>query len=142
MSQDSVLMRWNPDWVTGVDAIDSDHMEMLSRLETLVASVVAGVSAAEIEKTMVTLAQYIDGHFRREEQLMEQTSYPGLADHRAAHDALRNRFAFSIQHRAADSPSLTWELVDFLSYWLARHLDTHDRTMAVHLRANLPPSAV
>ena len=45
---------------------------------------------AEIEKIILFLSDYVDQHFTKEETLMREKAYPGLAEHLAEHTRFQN----------------------------------------------------
>ena len=84
--------------------------------------------------TLDRLDEYIGSHFAMEEGLMRQAAYPYYEQHRAQHDAMRQRSAQLIGSSRAGRMVLTQEVVDLLANWLVEHIRDHDRRMIAHLR--------
>ena len=132
------MLAWNPSWETGVPEIDRQHRMWLAQVEKLFQAIVGRQEPAAICDVLMFLASYVDSHFRLEERFMERSAYPGFAAHKAVHDELRSKVASLIEAHNLDPASLTDEITDFLSGWLIRHIDEHDRAMARHLKKACP----
>jgi hemerythrin-like metal-binding protein len=66
-------------------------------------------------------------HFSTEEELMEQTSYPGLAEHRAIHqEMLTKATEFLACHDERDIASYL-QFLRFMREWLRDHLKHVDK---------------
>jgi hemerythrin-like metal-binding protein len=126
-------VEWDPVWETGIEIIDSQHRYLLEQLNGLVAAQEPDRLEAEASRALVLLVEYVDFHFQMEEAYMEGTGYPGLAEHRQAHDRMREQ-AQSLSrsgHRFSLREAL--RIRDFLLNWLVGHFTTHDHAMARHL---------
>lgn len=143
--EDAIAMAfldWNPDWNTGVTTIDAQHQVLLRHADALFQAILAGGERAQAERTLMFLADYVEYHFRTEEELMAQAGFDGLAAHRAAHDALRAKVAeIAARTAGGGTSSLTADVMDYLRMWLVAHLDGEDRKMAGHLRMVFAPSS-
>ena len=131
---------WDPAWHTGVVEVDRQHRQLLSQMERLASALVEGREAAETERTILLLGDYIETHFRTEEELMARTGYPGLDEHRAIHDGMRTsvlELAMAYQRNPVEVPG---NVMDFLTRWLVDHITGHDLRMAVYLRQGHAPS--
>ena len=125
---------WDPSWDTGVADVDHQHRELLRQMERMMTALVEGRQAAETERTILMLGDYIETHFRTEEDLMARSGYPGLAVHRAVHDGMRAQviaLAATYQRNPAEVPG---DVMDFLTSWLVDHMTGEDLKMALHLR--------
>ena len=124
---------WNPAWDIGNPEIDRQHHELFLRMGNLAAAIEGGSPFAELERTLLHLGDYIESHFTMEEGLMAGSSYPGLDQHKAAHDALRRRVQALVDDYLGGRQELQMELMDFLVAWLVEHLGGEDRLLAAHL---------
>ena len=75
--------------VTGNVMIDEQHRELIGKIQKLVRCCKEGGGKLEAIKTLDYLADYTDFHFREEERLQAEHSYPGLTEHREKHAELR-----------------------------------------------------
>ena len=75
--------------VTGNEMIDSQHKELIDRMNKLLESCEQSNDKAVAVKTLDYLADYTDFHFSAEEQLQREIEYPGFAKHHEQHEAFR-----------------------------------------------------
>jgi len=133
-------MEWNAAWETGIPAIDRQHRELLQRANGLLAAILAGAPEPGVEEMLFHLAQYTDYHFRDEERLMADSDCPGRAEHRQAHDLMREKVAGMVEREERAAHPLTSDLIEFFYDWLTNHMGTFDQALAAHLREWTPSS--
>ncbi|MCK6519793.1 hemerythrin family protein, partial [Myxococcota bacterium] len=80
-----ILSGWTPGMSVGVPELDSQHRELFTRLNRLVAAIRAGRGSADVAPVLAFLDDYTREHFADEERVMERAGYPALAEHRAQH---------------------------------------------------------
>jgi hemerythrin-like metal-binding protein len=78
-------MEWTKDLSVGVDTIDSQHKELFSRINGLVAAIKEHTCKYRIGDVVRFLDEYIVFHFGEEEKYMLQYGYPGYTGHKAQH---------------------------------------------------------
>ncbi|MDD5286406.1 MAG: hemerythrin family protein [Desulfuromonadaceae bacterium] len=76
---------WRDSLAIGVEAIDNQHRELLSRFDRLLNACESGQGADELKSTMSFLEVYIKSHFNDEEALQKLHRFPGYEEHRAQH---------------------------------------------------------
>jgi len=118
-----------------VPAIDRQHQELVHRMELLAAAIALGGEQEELERTLLFLGDYIEVHFKTEEDLMDAYSYPGKERHQAIHNELRAKVKALVESYLEGRQALNMEVMDFLIAWLVEHLAAEDRLLANHLRA-------
>ena len=79
-------------------------------------------------------------HFAHEEQLMIESAYPRLEDHRAQHADLLSSVAniygwVDTGLIDTDHSAVSAALLNFLKKWLLDHIVTHDMNMGVFLQS-------
>ena len=79
-------MEWTKDLSVGVDKIDSQHKELFSRINGLVAAIKEHTCKYKIGDVVRFLDEYIVFHFGEEEKYMLQYGYPGYPAHKAQHN--------------------------------------------------------
>lgn len=114
---------WSDDMSVGVGVIDSDHKVLFQILHHLRRLLKTGDEAEALRKALADLHEYTDYHFKREEALMEACEYPGLPNHRKAHERIIAKIKVYIQKTAAE-PGLFQanELVEYLEAGLQAHI--------------------
>ncbi|MGE5503164.1 MAG: bacteriohemerythrin [Actinomycetota bacterium] len=130
-------LAWTSDLTTGVGQFDDDHRHLLGIYNELFAACFAGLASTVIADILERLLSYTNDHFRREEEAMRQTRFPGLAEHEAAHDGLVMRLSElrqSLQRGSIDN--LDVEALAFLEHWIVTHTLEMDRAYGEHLNSH------
>jgi hemerythrin len=131
-----MTIAWDPALLTGNAEIDGQHQELFRRLDGLIEAIRGGRSKEEVSRTITFLHDYVVQHFAAEETLMVARGYPGLADHRAEHDAYVNEVRLLEADLERDGPStgLTVRVSTELTKFLRSHILRTDRAMVAFLR--------
>ncbi len=79
------LLTWNHACAVGVRAMDDQHGVLMDTMNELRQAVVRGRGREVVSEIIDRLIEFTRMHFWSEEQLMEQSGFPGLAAHRAEH---------------------------------------------------------
>jgi hemerythrin len=69
-------------------------------------------------------------HFATEESLMESTQFPGLAEHRAKHQAVSKKVEEFIARQELGDRAACSQLMYFLREWMTRHMEKEDQKYA------------
>lgn len=86
------LLTWNHACTVGVRAMDDQHGILMDVMNELRLAMVRGRGRAEVSQLLSRLIEFTRMHFWNEEQLMEQTGFPSLREHRAEHERLLRQF--------------------------------------------------
>ena len=70
------------DLLTGNELIDSEHRELIDRINKLVDSCENGKEKMTAVKTLDFLMDYTEFHFRDEEKLQAESGYPEIENHK------------------------------------------------------------
>ena len=95
------LLTWNHARTVGVKAMDDQHGILMDTMNELRLELVRGSGREPVSVLLDRLIEFTRMHFSSEEQLMEQTGFPHLAEHRAAHQRLLSLIresAYRAQH--------------------------------------------
>jgi len=82
------LLTWNHAGSVGVRAMDDQHGILMDAINALRLALVRGAGREKISELLDELIEFTRMHFWSEEQLMEQTGYAGLEEHRTQHHLL------------------------------------------------------
>ena len=131
------LLQWSAKYLTGIDIIDADHQALFAAINTLHDKLAANAQKSEIEATLAMLADYVDGHFGREEALMEDCDYPDLVEHMGVHRRISHqvhdyRTAFEETGGKIDMD----DFIEFLGSWLKGHIAMSDAAYIPYVTAS------
>jgi hemerythrin-like metal-binding protein len=123
---------WSGDLGVGVDELDAEHELQVGLVRALEGRL--GGSREEAAGLLEQLLDYSRVHFAAEELMMRLHAYPGHAEHQAEHGKLLEQLEEIRAAWGAGQVQPTKELVTALRHWLAEHVQTYDRGLALHLR--------
>ncbi|MGD0801818.1 MAG: bacteriohemerythrin [Terracidiphilus sp.] len=116
------LLKWSSKYSVGVKALDDQHNELIEMLNELHAAMLKGQAQSVAGSLLPKLVSGANKHFSTEEQLMESTKYPGLAEQRAEHRALIGKAEeYVVRFKKGDN-AMYLELLSFLRDWLSNHM--------------------
>lgn len=117
----------------GHQIIDEQHahlFETLQRVRTLSQPDVFGLRA-EVAK----LGDYVDGHFRHQEEMMHRAQYPQTAEHVAEHAAIRGEMQVLGRLSEYGFRDALNVVATALTGWMREHVSKRDRQFAEFLNA-------
>ncbi|MBF0346311.1 MAG: bacteriohemerythrin [Magnetococcales bacterium] len=120
------LFRWNQAFNIQILEMDIHHKKLLEIANTIMAIIAGDRDAHALEKGFDALLHYTDYHFKAEEALMEQYSYPGINGHRQAHALLTRQVRI---YRSETLRLSDFDKVDFKGFfmdWLVKHILSED----------------
>ena len=119
--------------VTGNEMIDSQHKELIDKINKLLDSCETSKDKVVSVKTLDYLADYTEFHFGEEEKLQESIQYPGIAEHKKEHDKLRNvvkELYNMLEEEEGPSSAFVEAVHKNVVEWLYNHIKTFDRSVA------------
>ncbi|MCF8044844.1 MAG: hemerythrin family protein [Desulfarculaceae bacterium] len=118
------------------EEVDSDHKYLIRLVNTVEESLEYPRKRETITVTLDLLRDYANTHFKREERLMEQVGYPGLAEHKNHHQNLLKKLSElekKILEKADpenfDNEPFPEHLMELLRHWLIGHIIGADLRM-------------
>jgi hemerythrin len=121
------LLKWTKKYSVGVKAFDDQHIEFIGILNELHAAMLKGHAQGVAGALVPGLMSYVNRHIAAEEQIMKETKFPGLTEHRAEHCILNDRVAdFLVRYEQGDQ-TMYPQLLYFVRDWLYDHMLTVDK---------------
>lgn len=121
------------DLLTGNQIIDSQHKELISKINNLLVSCEERSNHSGAARMLNFLADYTDFHFKEEENLQKTIEYPGLKEHLEKHEELRNTVR-ELHEMLTEEEGPSDAFVDMVKEkvrdWLFYHIQTFDRSVA------------
>jgi len=115
--------------------IDSQHSQLFDAVNHLHDAMKERKAREELSEVLAFLREYTVFHFETEEKLMQETHYPGFAAHQAIHADLTRKVLELEQKQKEGSLTLSMSVMSFLKDWLTHHIESEDKKLAAHLRA-------
>ncbi|WP_027389788.1 bacteriohemerythrin [Chrysiogenes arsenatis] len=144
-TKNTALCIWSDQLATHHPLIDSQHRELLVRINAFVSYCnqpheFSFEEELEALNLVLYLLDYVIDHFSAEEKLMLECDYPAFLAHRHAHsEYIANLYHFREKFRVI---GLDKEMEDYLNDkvvdWLVHHIMEEDVKIATHIE-NQPP---
>ncbi|MBF0315220.1 MAG: hemerythrin family protein [Oligoflexia bacterium] len=126
------LFVWGQKYAIGVEEMDQQHQQLVDLINE-VYDHRDHHSREHLCKIILSLIQYIEKHFRSEEDLMKNFHYPDLKEHKRCHDKLKKKVA-DLKNEVLDENKDVGEsgtyLGIFLCRWLCDHILNEDQKYA------------
>lgn len=121
---------------TGNAVIDKEHRELIDAVNKLLDACGEGKGRDSIKQTIDFLNNYVDRHFLHEEQLQQQSGYPGLAAHKTFHDSYKKTLK-DITAGVSSSGASIAEMMKLNSHIgvLISHIRTEDKKLGAFLNS-------
>ncbi|MCE5311989.1 MAG: hemerythrin family protein [Nitrospiraceae bacterium] len=137
------MLQWTTALSVGVIEIDSQHKELISRVNNFLTSVEDHKGPEEIKKLFGFLQDYIKYHFSTEENYMDHYALYGYSNrdrHKAEHKAfIRDftEFKKDIDFSGADQLMIK-EFCEWIYNWYVLHIQKTDKDLAEVLKKSFP----
>ena len=119
--------------VTGNEMIDTQHKELIDKINKLLDSCETSKEKVVAVKTLDYLADYTEFHFGEEETLQESITYPALAEHKKEPATLRagvKDLYNLLEEEEGPSEAFVEQVNKNVIEWLYRHIKGFDRSVA------------
>ena len=127
------LFKWDESYSVGVAEFDADHRRLLQLANGVVERVVRKDDDS-LSDVLDELALYAERHFDREEDLMQRTGYPRLAEHRLEHRRLLMEVRLLKSRFIADDMDPA-KVAKLMVDWVVLHIQRMDQAYREHLNA-------
>jgi len=122
------MLSLTKDMETGVELIDTQHRELINRINNLLSIGEKSCSKEETQKTIDYLGEYIVKHFSDEQGLQSKSKYPKYEEHKEKHNKyisdfnkLKDEFL-----KNGNSIDFTLKLNNSLITWIIKHIKGDD----------------
>ena len=112
--------KWSDKFSLGISKIDEQHQYLFS-----LGNEIEHISLAESKQSVMKLFNYINNHFKDEEEYQKEIGFPLFKSHRDAHNNLITKFNSIIEKKIETEEDLE-EFKLFLYRWLVDHIVHED----------------
>ncbi|MGM0510857.1 MAG: bacteriohemerythrin [Thermoplasmatota archaeon] len=131
-----MVFQWKDEYSVGVEVIDDQHKELISRLDKLATAIQKQKGNERIEYLLDFMEKYTKFHFSSEEEYMEKYDYPGTQKHQEEHgkfigvvEDLKSKFK-----EEGRNEEFAMAVQQFLIDWLILHIEGTDGKMGSYLK--------
>ena len=121
------MISWLENYSVNNFLLDAQHKKLVSIINMLHSAMKEGQAKNMLEIILDDLILYTNEHFRTEERMMMNANFPGLKEHRIAHEKLNDK-VLEFQKRFRENEVLiSMDLMNFLKNWLINHIEITDK---------------
>ena len=122
----------------GIEVIDEQHEELLSRLTNLFYALKRSKDRGEITEKISYMEDFVIEHFRYEEDYMLQYNYANYLVHKYEHEKfILNLEDFKINFNKLGTATLVGIQANRLADWLLNHFAKTDKPLASFLKTKI-----
>ncbi len=128
------IFPWNENFEIGISHIDDQHKQLVNLLNKLAAHLANHSEDILLESVFTELAAYADYHFKSEEEVWNRylPNDSWTSSHEKNHeDFLQNVLSIKANEENKPLDDIIYDLVSFLSQWLAFHILEADKRCAI-----------
>jgi len=129
------LITWSPAYSVNVKEMDSQHQILIEFTNQLHAALLEGKGSAKVETTVDQMIDYTRRHFKEEETLLSQHSYPNYTKQKAQHDAFIQKALDFKKEINSGNRATSMAVCNYLKDWLTTHIANEDKQYGVFLNA-------
>lgn len=87
------LQVFNQDLTVGIEGLDKNHQEFFQKSSQLLENIEgkSKITVEEIERMNSFFRNYLEEHFKEEEELQQELNYPYYEEHKRTHQILSQR---------------------------------------------------
>ena len=128
------LLQWKDRYSVGIAAVDHEHKELISLINSLHEAAAANGSSHAVGAFFGDLFKGISAHFALEERFMRERGYDHLAQHKDDHERLLDEIRDIMDDHEGNIDGAM--LAQRLDAWFSRHFETHDARLHKALGAH------
>ena len=121
------LLTWSHSCSVGVQAMDDQHGILMDTMNELHSALARGCERKIVDDHLKRLVEFSRLHFVCEEQLLERHGFPGLAEHRQAHQELLRQIQKTVENVEHTDGVEAHSLLNFLRTWYSEHIEQLDQ---------------
>lgn len=107
--------------------MDEQHAVLMDTLNEIRLALVRGEGREQVTEALNRLIEFTRMHFASEEQLLETHAFPGVSEHRDAHQKLLGQLEEAALRGQHNEDSRTKPMLLFLRDWYVKHMEDLDR---------------
>ena len=126
------IVSWIESYTVGNEQIDHEHMVFIKIIGRIHEAAIQRKSMDDIKRIIYELEKYASFHFVSEENIMIDSAFPDVAEHKKEHEKLLNTLDGKVKKIiSGEEDPIT--LVSFLVDWFVFHTTSLDLELAKHL---------
>jgi hemerythrin-like metal-binding protein len=141
MSLQEKAMNWSESLCIGVAKIDSQHRKLIGMVQQLENALDGGNTVKEMGRTLKSVVDYTNYHFKDEEDLMVQINFQGYDEHVKQHAKLIEDVRSILLAIRGGKAYTAQDLIKFLTDWVLDHIEKEDKKIGGEIERRRPTSS-
>ena len=127
---------WKDEYSVGIKSLDDDHRKLLDLINKLQTAVHYQTGDTFEKEALDDVIAYTKYHFSREEQLMEEASYPDIIAHKETHKLMIAKVDGFVKDYEKQGHEVLEDVANYLKNWLIEHINGTDQEYTAVLNDN------
>ncbi|GAB4189501.1 MAG: bacteriohemerythrin [Calditrichia bacterium] len=124
------MLYWENRFSVKIDEIDNQHKQLFDVIRKILNSLKSTEKNNAISEIIESLCNYVEIHFRTEEEYFDKFQYPEADEHIREHNAFRSRIKETKKQLEKGEIVLSTQLLHFLAEWVIHHIESMDQKYA------------
>lgn len=120
------ILKWREGYETGIEQMDTEHKKLIGIINQLYQAIRNQESHENNDSILLEMSNYADQHLQAEETLLEEHSYPAIAEQKISHDKYRVKIKELQGEFNKDAKEATQLIYNFLRIWWLNHIVEED----------------
>jgi hemerythrin len=132
---EKILVEWDERYSVGIPLVDEQHKELVTMTNTLYEACLAGDEAARAYflQAIHGTVDYVKYHFAAEERILENVKYPGIIEHKKAHEGFVKKIFEDVKSFEGGKKFVPNVFVRYLKDWILTHIAVEDKKYAEYI---------
>ncbi len=121
------LIEWNDSYNLNIEVIDEQHKKLAKMINDFYDEITQKSNNDLISELIHKMKDYTKVHFKTEEELLHQSNYSELIEHKIKHQAFIDKVTDLEKRFNEGKMVLSFEITNFLKDWLISHIQKEDK---------------
>lgn len=127
-----VKFLWTEDMSVHNDILDAQHQELFQKINELLSAIIDETAENVVDDMVHFFRDYMDQHFKYEEQYLAENGFPQSDEHKKKHDVFIDKY-YELKEKidqGFDKRHIVLEIENFMGSWLTQHVMIEDQVYA------------
>ena len=135
------IINWSDEYSLGLKVIDKQHQLLVNLINRMheVVTLSDDTERSQVRHIFAELSDYMDSHFKTEDELLKIYNFPEIHSHRQQHNKIAMQLLDLQLSFSKGNRKISLELLEFLNNWFINHILVSDQKYASFILAKKTP---